>query len=204
MYMLTAPENWIFGSAVMLLVGLAVLEGLGLLFAMSPSQWLDHLLPELPDDGVFGWMHLGKVPVLVLLVLFLAGFSLTGYVAQNAAFQITGHLLPTWMASIPSVLAGMATVKALGAMIEKIIPGDETYAVSITTLIGRSGLIVVGHARKGLAAEAKVYDVHGNPHYVRVEPDIDTEILKEGSSVLLVRQVEGKFFVIANPHPTLI
>lgn len=204
MYMLTAPENWLFGSAVMLLVGLAVFEGLGLLFAMSPSQWLDHLLPEMPDDGVFGWMHLGKVPVLVLLVLFLVGFSLTGYVVQNGAFQIAGHLLPTWIATIPAFLAGLTTVKAMGSLIEKIIPKDETYVVSIDSLIGRSGLIVVGHARKDLAAQAKVYDLHSNPHYVMVEPDIDSEIFAEGTSVLLVRRVEGKFFVIANPHPALI
>lgn len=204
MLMLTAPENWIFGTAAMVLVGLTVLEGLGLVIAASPSQWLDHFLPDMPDDGPLGWMHLGKVPVLVLLVLFLAGFSLTGYAIQSAAFHVTGYLFPAWLASIPAFLAGLTTVKALGHLIEKIIPKDETFAVSLDSLIGSGGKIVQGHARTGMAAQAKFLDIHGRPHYLMVEPDDITQTITEGSFVLLVHRTEGKFFVIPNPLPELI
>ncbi len=41
MSILTAPETWPFAAALVTMVGLGVLEGLGMLFAVSPSLWLD-------------------------------------------------------------------------------------------------------------------------------------------------------------------
>ena len=73
----TAPETWPFGVAFALIVGIALVEGLGMLISLSPSNWLDDLLPDVHGDSgldrVLGWLHLGKVPSLVLLVLFLTG-----------------------------------------------------------------------------------------------------------------------------------
>jgi hypothetical protein len=85
-----------------------------------------------------------------------------------------------------------------------VMPKDETSAVSETTLIGRAGVIVKGHAKAGLAAEAKVRDSYGRSHYVMVEPDVETEVFNEGSDVLLVKKVGARFRCIRNPHPELL
>jgi hypothetical protein len=45
-----AIETWPFGSALLLMLGLFILEGSGLLFGASPSGWLDGLMPDLPDS----------------------------------------------------------------------------------------------------------------------------------------------------------
>eukprot|EP01031_Cornospumella_fuschlensis_P048686 gene48686-59610_t len=70
----TAPETLPFGVAVALIVAIALLEGLGMLVALSPSNVIDDLLPHaMPESGldrVLGWLHLGRVPALVLLLLF--------------------------------------------------------------------------------------------------------------------------------------
>lgn len=199
-------ETWPFAAALALMVGLAVLEGLGLLFAHSPSSVIDSLLPEIPDgvDSPLGWLHLGKVPALVLLILFLAGFAIAGYVIQGVTYKLLGNMWPAWAACIPAVFAGFATVSALGALLEKIMPKDETSAVSEMTLIGRAGVIVKGHAKAGFAAEAKVRDSYGRSHYVMVEPDVETEVYNEGSDVLLVKKVGARFKCIRNPHPELL
>lgn len=206
MIVLTAPETWPFGAALAIMVGLAIVEGAGLLFAVSPSQWLDQMLPDLPDslEGSLGWLHLGKVPLLVLFILFLAGFAVAGYVVQSVAHSITGFLLPGWLAAIPAVLAGMSTLSGIGALLTRIVPGDETSAVSEQTLIGRAGTVIRGTARQGLAAEAKVRDAHGNTHYVLVEPDLQDQTFEEGADVLLVRKVGTRFRCILNPHPSLL
>lgn len=199
-------ETWPFAAALAVMVGLAVLEGLGLLFAHSPSSAIDSLLPEIPDgvESPLGWLHLGKVPALVLLILFLAGFAVAGYVIQGVTYKLIGSMWPAWAASIPAVFAGFATVSAVGALLEKIMPKDETSAVSEMSLIGRAGVIVKGHAKAGLAAEAKVRDSYGRAHYVMVEPDVDTEVYNEGSDVLLVKKVGARFKCIRNPHPELL
>jgi hypothetical protein len=202
----TAEQTWPFGAGLAVMAGLCVLEGAGLLIAHSPSQLLDALVPDTPEgfDGPLGWLHLGKVPVLVLMVLFLTGFALMGYLIQGVAWSLSGHLLPAWVAGIPAALAGFAITSGLGGLIAHIVPRDESSAVSEQSLIGRAGVVVRGVARTGLAAEAKVRDIHGNAHYVMVEPDLPEQVFEEGANVLLVQKNGANFRCIANPHPELL
>jgi hypothetical protein len=202
----TAAQTWPFGAALALMVALSVLEGVGLLLAHSPSQLLDALLPEMPDgvDGPLGWLHLGKVPMLVLLILFLIGFALSGYLIQGIALTLIGSLLPAWVAVIPALLAGLSITSALGGLLAHVIPRDESSAVSEQSLIGRAGVVVRGVARVGLAAEAKVRDAHGRAHYVMVEPDLPGQVFEEGVNVLLVKKTGASFRGIPNPHPELL
>jgi membrane protein implicated in regulation of membrane protease activity len=204
--LLTAAQTWPFGAALALMVALSVLEGVGLLLSHSPSQMLDSLVPEMPDgvDGPLGWLHLGKVPMLVLMILFLTGFALSGYLIQGVALALSGHLLPAWVASLPAAFAGLSVTSALGSLLARVIPRDETSAVSEQSLIGRAGVVVRGIARAGLAAEAKVRDMHGRAHYVMVEPDLPEQTFEEGASVLLVKKTGVSFRCIANPHPELL
>ena len=73
MSLFLAPQSWPFLLALMLLIALAVIEGLALLLGFSLSGWLDDLIPD-PSaggggeffDSWLGWLHVGKVPVLIL------------------------------------------------------------------------------------------------------------------------------------------
>ena len=206
MIFLTAPETWPFGSALAVMVGISMLEGVGMLLAHSPSLLLENFLPELPEgtDGPLAWLHIGKVPLLVLLILFLAGFALSGYIIQGMAHGLSGALLPAWMAVLPAFFVGVSSVRGLGGLLARIIPGDETSAVSELSLVGRAGVITSGHARESMAAQAKVRDIHGRAHYVMVEPDVAGEVLSEGSAIVLVRKAGARFRCIRNPHPELL
>lgn len=204
----TAPETWPFGVAFALIVGIALIEGLGMLVSLSPSNWLDDLLPDIDGDTgldrVLGWLYIGKVPSLVLLVLFLMGYAIFGYSLQKVANGLLGGYLPVWLAGLVAVAPGMATVRSLGALIAHIIPRDETSAVSEMSLIGRPGVVSAGAARRGLAAQARVRDAHGRTHYLMVEPDLDDEVFDEGAQILIVRKAGAFYRCIANPHPGLM
>ena len=208
MSLFTAPENLPFGVGFALIVGIALLEGLGMLVSISPSNWLDDWLPEGGGesglDKVLGWLHLGRVPALVLLLLFLCGYTVFGYSLQMVAQGFMGTYLPAWLAGLLAVPAGLATVRGLGALVAHIIPRDETSAVSEQTLLGRVGVVVAGAARRGMAAQARVKDAHGRTHYLMVEPDVDDEVFEEGAQVLLVRKLGAFYRCIANPHPGLL
>src|SRR5688572_20545369 len=116
MNLFTAPETLPFGVAFGVLIGLAMLEGIGAFIAGSPSAWLEDLLPhhaahDVHDGphagtsgGTLGWLHVGKVPLLVLVVLFLLGFSLGGYILQIFARGIMGTFVSPWLAAIPAML----------------------------------------------------------------------------------------------------
>jgi len=204
----TADQNLPFGIGFALIVGIALLEGLGMLISLSPSNLLDNLIPDIDGDGgldrVLGWLHLGKVPALVLLLLFLTGYTLFGYGLQMVSHGLFGSYMPALIAGLLAVPSGMATVRGLGALIAHIIPRDETSSVSEQTLLGRVGVIVGGVAKRGLAAQARVKDSHGRSHYLMVEPDLEDDVLDEGTQVLIVRKAGAFYRCIANPHPTLM
>ena len=208
MSLLTAAETLPFGIALGLIVGIALVEGFGMLLSLSPSNLLDQLVPEFEGDTgldrMLGWLHLGKVPALVLLIVFLGGFAVFGYLQQMIVHKFFAIYLPAWLAGLLAVPPGLATVRALGAMIAHIVPRDETSAVSERTLIGRAGVVTAGTARRGLAAQARVRDEHGRTHHLLVEPDIDGEVFGEGVQVLIVSKAGAVYRCIANPYPTLL
>ena len=207
MNLFTAPETLPFGVAVALIVAVALLEGLGMLVALSPSNVLDDLLPQaVPESGldrVLGWLHLGRVPALVLLLLFLLGYALFGYALQKVAYVLLGSFLPAWLAGLLAVPPGLATVRGLGSLVAHIIPRDESTAVSHETLLGRSAIVSAGLARAGLAAQARVRDGHGRTHYLLVEPDLPDDTFDEGTEVLLVKKQGAIYRAIRHPHPQL-
>ncbi len=202
----TATATWPFWVALLLILGIAVLEGIGLLLAISPSNMLDAWLPDFDDaewlGRVLGWLHLGRLPSLVLLLLFLTGFAVFGFALQHLLQTLTGHTLPALLASVLAVPAGMAGTRSLGGLLVHVLPRDESSAVSDQSFVGRSAIITAGHARRGFAAQARVKDQHGRTHYLMVEPDLEEQPLAEGSEVLLVSKPGSFYRAIPHPHPT--
>ena len=81
----------------------------------------------------------------------------------------------------------------MGGWVEKVMPKDETSAVSHNSFIGRVATVVIGTAKQGEPAQAKLLDQFGRTHYVMVEPDIQGEELTAPTAVLLV-SLEGSVF----------
>jgi len=153
---------------------------------------------------VLGWFCIGKVPVLILLVAFLTVFGLSGLIIQSIVSQITGILLPGSLASIPALMIGIPCVRYIGLGLSKLIPKDETSAVSSDSFVGRIAKITLGVAEKGHPAQAKLKDQHGQTHYVMVEPDIADEQISAGVDVLLVARKGNIFQVIQNTNEALV
>ncbi|MDA8523581.1 YqiJ family protein [Acidovorax sp. NCPPB 4044] len=208
MGLFSAAETTPFGVAFALIVAIALIEGFGMLVAFSPSNLIDGLIPEVASDTgldrVLGWLHLGQVPSLVLLVLFLAGYAIFGYALQMVAHAMLGSFLPAWGAGLLALPSGLVMVRGLGSLVAHILPRDETSVVSEMSLVGRTGTISAGTARRGLAAQARVRDAHGRTHYLMAEPDIDGDVFEEGTEILVVRKAGAFYRCIANPHPTLM
>lgn len=215
---LLAEQNLPFTVALSVMFGIAVLEGVTALLGFALSSVLDALLPDLDINvdlemelespssisRMLSWLRVGRVPMLMLLILFLTGFSLTGLALQSLVSGTLGFLLPGWLMSIPAFLLALPVVRVLGGALNRFMPNDETDAVSEDSLVGRVATITLGTAASGSAAEAKVRDVHGTTHYVMVEPDVVGEQFAAQSSVLLVRNEGALFKAIRNPNPALV
>jgi hypothetical protein len=194
--------------AASLIIALAVTEVLGLLIGASALHWHGDTVADQPEGfaaEALGWLHVGKVPILVLLVIFLTIFAVVGFASQFVARSALDHFMPLPAAMGLAFIAGIFGVRALGATLGKAIPKDETTAVADISLVGRVGTIVIGTARAGKPAEARIRDEHGATHYVMVEPEDPEETFASGASVLLVRHLNGRrFHAIQNPKPQLL
>lgn len=209
--MLLATETWPFTAATFLMLLIAIVEGIAMVVGANLSESLQEALPDPwddvhgPFDKLLGWLYIGRVPVLVLLVVFLAGFALTGFGLNMVVHRFFGTWVPTIISVPVAFFATLPIVRILGAGLARLIPQDQTFAVSFDSLIGRVGTIVSGTARPGYPAQAKVPNEHGQMLYVMVEPEADGMTFQSGERVLLTKQISGSRFAgVVNPWPDLV
>lgn len=164
-------------------------------------------VPDMPSVGplsqFLSWLCVGKVPVLILLAAFLLGFGLTGLVVQEASQGMIGLYLWPIQVAIPAVMVALPTTRYLGLTISKIMPKEETDAISRNAFIGAVATIIRGEAEAGKPAEAKLRDVHGTTHYILVEPDQTGLKFAQGDEVLLVKKSGTIFRAVTNTNPVL-
>ena len=203
---LLEPHNLPFAIAMGLMVLLALVQVLGL------GDWgVDADLDVDPDigadadaslqpgmvEGLLTLLGMGRVPLTIWLALFLLMFAGIGLSVQELATSLTGAPLYSWLAAL---IAGAAAVPVTGVLarpLGAILPKDHTTAVSTASLIGRRATITDGVARTGSPARARVRDIHGQAHYVMVEPHEETSALHAGDEVLLVRREKDQFYATA-------
>lgn len=216
---ISATSNLPFSIALAIMLIIAILEGVGTLLGMGISSLIDGMLPDfdvdfdadLPDgDSSFamsrllGWLRFGKVPALILLVVFLTAFGLIGLGIQRAVQTTFGFLMPSALACLLAFTASLPVVRILGGGLSRILPKDETSAVSEKTYIGRVAIITLGTARRGSPAEAKLHDQHGQSHYVMIEPDIPDEEFRQGDQILVISKAGNCYRGIRNASENLI
>ena len=204
--------NIAFTGALAVMLLIAAVEGIGVLLGASVSEHLQSLLPATdlnanlefdaseaivsPFRKALVWLRVGQVPVLMLLIVFLTIFGLGGLVLQTVVMGVFGSYLTSAIA-VPAMFVGsLLPLRAAGAAIARVIPMDETDAVTEDSFIGSVAAITLGTARRGEPAEARLRDVHGHTHYVMVEPDDPQASFAAPMEVLIVRRIDNRFAVI--------
>ena len=221
------PGNLPFLTALTIVFFLALLEGVGTLIGAGIFSFLDGLLPDLdipdtfdlpdtPDTSldlpdletptftaeVLTWLHIGRVPVIFTLIIFLVSFGILGLLTQDFMRSLLGYSLPNWL-SIPLVFAISLPFARVGnQFLALVLPQDETTAIRDEDLIGSVATVVIGKASKDSAAEVKTTDRHGQTHYLMMVPENDGDVFKKGQSVILSRKEGNLFFAFSNDEPT--
>ena len=223
MELLTAPQNLPFALALGLVALLATLQIVALLlggpigigdgdFDADIDLDLDADLDgdlDLDGDGIgpiagaLDWLGVGQLPLSILGSLWAASFGLAGLTIQEIAKSATGARLPMLLPTLLALGLSFPLLKLSGMALRPILPRDETEAVSTQSLLGSEGEIVVGIARRGRPAQARVKDKWGTAHYVQVEPESDVDEFPAGSKVLLLKQHDHVFRVIAGSNAQL-
>lgn len=198
--------NMPFAAALVLMTMLAVIQGVGLadLFGdHDAGAHADVTAPAGLVDGLFSLIGLGRLPLMVWLPVALGLFAALGVSIQALAGDLVGAPLDRWVAAAIAAAAGLPLTGLLSRPLARILPGDETTAVSTDMLLGRRGVITDGTARAGSPARARVHDRHGQAHHVMVEPHESGDELAAGAEVLLVRREAEVFFATGLAHRQL-
>jgi membrane protein implicated in regulation of membrane protease activity len=204
MQLFLSPECLPFAIAAVMLAALTGIEMLCLLIGFSLGEVIDKALPD-DHTGMFGllsWLNVGGVPILILIMLLLGFFAMTGFAIQSLAHAFWSPL-PAVVAALPALVLSLPAVRASSRTVARVVPRDETYAVDLTEFIGRSAEVAVGPLDQGLPGRVRVKDRHGNWHTLRARAAKSEEPIAIGATVLLVDQISNVYTAIRAPSDIL-
>ena len=201
---LVADFNTPFAIALGSVLILGLFEGLGLLVGLSIMSLFDQFSPfEMEVDveldanvtsggitSVVGWLYLNKLPLLVWLVLFLSTFAIAGYSFNYLNLNWLTLALPSFVASIFAIIAAIVMTRTIGKPLAKLMPKNETSAVSADSFTGLVAKVTIGKATQHSPAEAVLTDQFNQKHYVLVAPETSDEIFEQSQQVVLVEKQE--------------
>jgi len=212
---LLEPQNLPFSIALAVLLIISIIEILGTLFGMGLSHLFEMVIPSIDITSgldakealfgrIFSWLRIGKIPVIIVIMLFLICFSLCGFVVQYLLVSLFGYMLSGFIAGIIVLVISIPVVRFIAGGINKIIPEDDSEAVSEDSFVGKIATITLTTTDKNKPAQAVLKDNFGKMHYIMVEPDTDKESFKSNDTVIVVRREEYKFYAIKNTHESLV
>jgi hypothetical protein len=194
------PEVRPFAIAAAMILIVGSIEVVSMLVGASLSELLGTNIDfGHPSDNAvinaISWVNVGGVPLLIFLLLLLGVFSITGFLIQDIARMVAGPL-PATLASVGAIAVSIPLVRAASRAIARVIPKDESYAVSLGDLVGRVGEVVIGPLDQGPPGRVSVADVHGNRHFVLAVAAPSSSPLPQGTLVLLVDRVDTRFVAV--------
>lgn len=210
------PANIPFVIALAVMLAFTFIEILSASMGMGLSDMVDSIVPEfdadididadmdMADGGsqagfltkLLAWFRVGEVPVVMLFIVFLTGFGLSGLTLQFLFLSTLGAPLPRLLAVPVGIFAAIPTVRICGGILGKYMPKDETYVVSEESFQGMVATITLGIAAPGRPSQAKLKDKHGQTHYILVEPDNPEDSFSQGEKTIIVSQNGAIFRVI--------
>ena len=200
---LLAPDVRPFAVAAAIVIAVAGIELIAVMVGFSLGDLFGkeidlHVESESPIAGLLLWVNAGRVPLLIFILLVLGIFSVEGFFIQAIAHNL-GIPVPAWIAALAAAAGTIPAARVTSRGIARIIPRDETYAVSDADFVGLVATVTVGPLDQGLPGKVRLKDVFGNWHSVTARAGPDSSALPVGASVLLVDRDAKSFIAISAP-----
>jgi hypothetical protein len=201
--LLLAPDVRPFAVAAAIMVTLGGIELLSTMIGISISELVGKDFAVDTDshnglNGLFLWINAGRLPLLILIILALGIFSIGGFFLQGLA-HVAGTTIPASIVAIAAAAGSVPVIRNASRSLARIIPRDETYAVSENDFVGKVATVTVGPLDQGLPGRVRLKDVFGNWHTVSARASQESPPLAVGASVLLVDRDAKSFVAIAAP-----
>lgn len=148
-------------------------------------DYLEHSDFQLGD-----FLNPGHVPTTMFVVIFCGALSVLGFSGQWFLLGSYGFLAPALLAVPIALVPTLALTRWATVGISKVMPQDETNAISLESLSGEVGILTAGPVTgPNDFGMARFTDKHGIDHRIMVG-GVDDSVIENGSNVVLV-----------GPHP---
>jgi hypothetical protein len=194
------PEILPYSISFLIFLTFAFLEIMVLILGWGLFDFLDDILPTSQSDldlnsnsslgDFFSYVNPNKVPFSMVLISLFFVFSFIGTLLIN----IFG-LLPLFISLPITFVLTLFSLRHITSLIAKVLPKETSEVVSTNSFIGKKVLILDSIAKRDLPARAKIKDIYGEMHYIRVEPLNDNDTFHEGENVLIIEKKGLIFFV---------
>jgi Protein of unknown function (DUF1449) len=200
---LLAPDVRPFAVAAAIMMALGGIELVAMLIGFSIGEMFGKEVAVDVDHGnglggLFLWINAGRLPLLILIVLALGVFAITGFFLQGIAHG-AGFTIPPLIASLVAAAVSLPAIRVTSRGIARIIPRDETYVIDNDDFVGHVAEVSVGPLDQGLPGRVRLKDVFGNWHSLVARAGPDSAPLAVGASVLLVDRDKKSFIAISAP-----
>lgn len=206
---LVATYNAPFAIALAVFGMFGALQVIGFLLGSEWFSFMDDWLPDVDAGGDLGadaglggalsLLYVGRVPFAITLLAWLFAFAALGYNLQLALIVLGLAPMGAGWAALLSFTASLPVIAAANRALARVLPSDETRAISEDDLVGLSGEVTLGTVTSERASEAKFRDRHGSTHYVQVVSDEAGESFARGEQVLIVGRSGHLYTVVRDP-----
>jgi hypothetical protein len=205
---LLAPDVRPFAISAAIMLTLGGIELLTMIVGFSISELIgkDFALETESHSaigGLFLWINAGRLPLLILMILALGVFAITGFLLQAIAHSV-GTAVPVTLAALAAMAISLPAIRVTSRGIARIIPRDETYAVDEADFVGHVAEVSIGPLDQGLPGKVRLKDVFGNWHSLVARASPESTPLPVGASVLLVDRDARSFIAISAPADLIV
>ena len=160
------------------------------------SEAPSHTAAAGASASVIDFLGLRGLPMTVWLAVLAAFFAGIGLAGQSLIMAILGTTLPASLAAILAILPAIIMTRLVAGFLSRMIPREESTAISTRNYGRRRGVVTVGTARRGKPAQVRFTDYHGNMHHLMAEPLADEDEIEAGSEVLVLRMRDGRLRLV--------
>lgn len=192
-----SDNNFIFQLSLATALGMITIEILSILIGhslMFGDMDVDVDSSTDIDFGVMNIVNPNRIPLAAFIFLFIGLFSIVGFSIQWINLNLSGSLFSMTFASIISLIITLPLARFVSIVVGKIMPRDETNAISKLSLIGSSGILSVGPIDGLHQGVARFADKYGVDHQFLVRTTgifIDT-----GETVVLKQALDDDVFIV--------
>lgn len=153
--------------------------------AVRGGDLMGHHHDHSPLSPLFAFLGIGQVPISLMIGIFLFCWGAFGLAANQGLASIMKYpAIYIWPSIAVTLAFSFIVTRVMVALISRIMPTSETFAVSHIDLVGSLGRVI--HTATENTGTIDIKDIYGTIHRVQAKTDSGQEALPPGTEAIVI------------------